>query len=158
MLTENSIDGLIALWLIDPAITYTINHPIESTLSSITDNAGHGDITVNDCIQAVVNAIPTAKIDDLEMTIILENITHDGTATADMTTIGDNGSDVATIDPDLTNNYHALCYLDGELEDTFPNQTGAFEFASLDAGTWRIVFIDATNFETSEITITATEA
>jgi hypothetical protein len=158
MIQATNIDHIMALWLIEPTITYTINHPIADTLARITNDAGQGDITEQDCIGAIVGAIVTEDADFLDGILRLESITHDGTATADATTIGDNGMDVATIDPDLTNNYHALCYLDGELEDTFPNQTGAFEFATLDAGSWRIVFIDATNYETSEITITATEA
>ena len=156
MITGQAIQGNFALWFIDPAILYHVNNnPIGDVLASIYDDAGHGEITVQDCISAVVNAIPSGDVNDLAVALLVGNITHDHTASATKLTITANATDSTTITTGFTNAYHAVCYLDGELVATFGNQTGAFEFATYDEGEWRLLFVDARNYETSEITITA---
>jgi hypothetical protein len=149
----------MSLWFVDPQIRYRVN---KGTVSDIMPHihtwAGHESLTSNDVVDTVIQAIPTANINDLELTFLLDAITHDVIPSANTTTIPDDGTTSATVTTGLSNSYHALAYVDGELMGVWGNETGDFPFASDIAGAWSLLFIDTTTYETATIDITVTEA
>lgn len=152
MLTGDNTSTPYTLWVINPSINYRKS---SGDCQEILDSIFTGEsITPSDCASAYATHIENMQTSTIQQTLFIDTIVHDFIATADKAQITGDGVDVATIDSKLSNAYYAICYLNGVCDDVFSN-VGAFEFASLDVGTWRILFIDRTTLETSEISIEA---